>query len=181
MAASAQSVVRMPVSQNPLFEVSTNEVNVSSGDGSDITLGGNLVIKGGSGSYTYRWYTADNRELGTESTLTVNNPGIYNLDISDSCDCVQTVRFNVSNAGVGDIAYGSLRLSPNPTQGPVTVEGFDAVQIAVVGISGRMEYLIDRSGDIIRDFDLSSLPAGQYIVTVSDTEGRVETARIIRK
>lgn len=171
----------MPVEQNPLFEVSTNHVNVSTGDNNAVTLGGDLVIKGGSGTYSYRWYSASDPELGNESTLTVNTPGVYMLDITDTCDCNQTVEFNVSNAAVSDIACGTLRLSPNPTEGPVAVDGFDAVQIAVTGMSGRMECLVDCNGSIIRDFDLSHLPSGQYIVTLSDAEGHVAVARLIRK
>lgn len=178
---SAQSVVRIPVEQNPLFEVSTNYVNVSAGDESGVTLGGDLVIKGGSGSYSYRWYSAAGSDLGYEPTLKVSTPGVYNLDVTDTCDCVQTVEFNVTNAGVDDIAYGTLRLSPNPTEGPVVVDGFEAVQIAVVGMSGRMECVIDRGGYLIREFDLSHLPAGQYIVTLSDSEGHTAVARLVKK
>lgn len=179
--SNAQSVVRMPVAQNPLFEVSTNHVNVSTGGDNGVTLGGDLVIKGGSGTYSYRWYSAAQDDLGNESTLKVNTPGVYKLDITDTCDCLQTVEFNVTNAGVSDIAYGTLRLSPNPTDGPVAVDGFEAVQIAVVSMSGRMECVIDRDGAVISDFDLSHLPAGQYIVTLSDSEGHTAVARLVKK
>lgn len=178
---SAQSVVRMPVEQNPLFEVSANHVNVSASGDNGITLGADLVIKGGSGTYSYRWYSSADRELGNEPTLAVSGPGVYMLDITDTCDCMQTVEFNVTNAGVADIEYGSLVLSPNPSDGPVAVDGFDAVQIAVVGMSGRMELLVDRSGYVIREFDVSDLARGQYIVTLSDSEGHVAVARLIKK
>lgn len=177
----AQSLVKMPVAQNPLFEVSTNEVNVSAGDAPEVTLGGDLVVKGGSGSYVYRWYNNAGNNLGTDATLCVSTPGAYFLDIKDTCDCLQTVRFNVTNAGVNVITADALRLSPNPTDGPVEVAGFDAVQIAVVAMSGQMVALIDMDGEPVRSFDLSNLPAGQYIATLSDAEGHTAVARIIKK
>ena len=54
-ALAAQTYIPMPVSQNPPFEVSTNEVFVEFMSPS-MTIGGSVVVTGGSGNYSYRWY-----------------------------------------------------------------------------------------------------------------------------
>lgn len=179
----AQAVVKMSLQQNPLFEVSTNAVNIAAGDSSvGLTLGGDVVVRGGSGNYSYRWYTATEPSLGIESTITVYKPGIYLLDITDTCDCLQTVEFNITFAGVAIVdGRQTPVLSPNPTFGPVNIAGFNAVQVAVVGMSGRVECVVDRNGLPIDNFDIGMLPAGQYIVTLSDSEGHVSVARLIKK
>ena len=66
---AAQTIVRMPVKQNPIFAVSTNKVELTMPtDGGGVILGGNVVIEGGSGNYSYRWYSPDGKELGNEPT-----------------------------------------------------------------------------------------------------------------
>ena len=134
----AQSVVKIPVAQNPLFEVSANNVAVSVPDGgAGATLGGDLVISGGSGHYTYRWYDGSDVTLGTESTLSILSPGIYYLDIEDTCECLQTIEFNVTTASIDDPGIAMTAITPNPTDGPVEISGFDAIQISSVTRAGK--------------------------------------------
>ena len=66
LGCAAQAIVRMPVEQNPLFEVSTSKVEIAMPEeGGGVLLGGNVVVTGGSGVYTYRWYTPQVKKLGT--------------------------------------------------------------------------------------------------------------------
>lgn len=184
LGAAAQSVVKMPVSQNPLFEVSADNVAVAVPDGSDrVTLGADLVIAGGSGTYTYRWYTPSGDELGEMPTVEVEASGVYLLDITDTCDCLLTVRFDVATAGIDSAeAYSKIILSPNPADGIVEVEGFEPRQITLVDMSGRMAaFKAGAYGSSLSSFDVSTLAPGQYIVCMTDGYGRKATARLIRK
>lgn len=178
---TAQSVVKMNVAQNPLFEVSTNYVTVSVPDSDSAVLGGDLVIAGGSGNYTYRWYDAAGAQLGTEPTLAITHGGVYYLDVKDTCDCLQTVQFNVQTAGIDGVLSQDFTITPSPTDGLIAIRGIDCVQLAVTDMSGRMRMLVDRQGDTIAEADLSALGHGQYIVTVTDAAGRSAAAIIIRK
>ena len=181
---SAQSVVKIPVAQNPLFEVSTNNVAVSIPDGdSGATLGGDLVVTGGSGHYTYRWYDASNANLGSDATLSILTPGIYYLDINDTCDCLQTIEFNVTTASLDAVSMSqAITITPNPTSGPIEIDGIDAVQIAIVSMAGRMEALIvSHDGTPIHSADLGSLAHGQYIVTLTDAQGTTSVCKLLKK
>ncbi len=179
---AAQTIVNMPVAQNPLFEVSTNSVTVSIPDNGGATLGGDLAITGGSGSYTYRWYNNSGATLGSSSTLEVSGPGTYLLDIDDTCDCRQTVTFNVATAGLDDVALDSFSISPNPTDGLVEIRGFEAMQICAVSLSGKMVALIvSEDGAPIADADFSSLASGTYILCLTYRAGNNVSTKLIKK
>jgi hypothetical protein len=161
----SQSVVTMPVRQNPVFEVSTDKVDVTVPDTADeILLGGDLVIKGGSGEYRFNWTDGKGSYLADTPELAVTSPGTYLLTISDTCECSHTVEFSVATAGVDEIT-----------------DGFEPVRITVVDMSGRMVALFTApEGFTLADPDLSNLPSGIYILTLTDASGRNVTSRIIR-
>lgn len=173
----------MTVKQNPLFEVSTNHVNTAlTDDMGSVAIGGDIVVKGGSGTYSYRWYTPSGVELGTDRTLTVTERGSYKLDISDTCDCTQTITFDVTETGgVGNLTMPVLRVTPNPTTGYIEFNGCDAVQLTAVSMTGQLVALIDGDGTAFTSADLGHLSAGTYLVVVTDTAGKVYTAKIIKK
>ena len=180
---AAQSVVKIDVVQNPLFEVSTHSVSLPFPDGTtSLTIGGDLVVKGGSGNYSYRWYDTAGTTLGTSKVLTVNNEGLYLLDIEDTCECVNTIQFAVGVSSVNTaITHQNISISPNPTPGPVEIAGFDAVQLSAVSMSGRVEAIINYDGAIIRQADLSHLSGGQYIIVLTDAEGNTTMSKLIKK
>ena len=180
-AAYSQSVVEMHLPQNPLFEVSTNTVNAGMPEGSaSMTIGADLVIKGGSGTYAYRWYTAAGEELGKEATLTITGIGTYLLDVTDTCDCLQTVEFKVSTASINDVEAPALQITPNPTRGYIELSA-PAVQLTATDMAGRLAALIDAAGETFTSADLSRLSAGTYIVAVTDATGNVFTTKLIKK
>lgn len=184
LSSSAQSVVKIPVVQNPLFEVSTNQVALAFPDGAEsVELGGDLVVIGGSGRYTYRWYDTTGATLGNESTLSIPEGGTYYLDIHDTCDCLQTIEFNISTASIESTTLSQqITITPNPTTGPVEIAGFDAVQIAAVNMAGRMEaLLVATDGMPIHNADFGTLARGHYIITLTDREGNISVRRLIKK
>lgn len=181
-AAYSQSVVEIRLPQNPLFEVSTNSVNAAIPDGTgSLTLGGDIVVKGGSGTYAYRWYTPAGAELGTAAELTVTDGGKYLLDITDTCDCLQTVEFNITSASVDDAFVADVAVTPNPTDGYIEFIGFEAVQLSATSLGGQLAALINASAGTFSSADLSHLAAGAYIVVLTDARGRVFTTKLIKK
>lgn len=176
----AQSVVNIDLHQNPVFEVSTNDVHLAvESTENGITLGGDLIVRGGSGSYDYRWYNADG-EVGTTPAVTVTSPGEYLLDIKDKCDCLQTVHFFVSTSGIELNTVDTLHVTPNPTSGYIEIKGFEAEQLAIVGMSGRLEAVIHSDGTALQSADLSSLASGHYILTLTNAEGHIKVTRLIK-
>lgn len=180
-ACVGQSIVSMPVVQNPLFQVSTNEVHATFPDDlSSLTLGANLVITGGSGTYSYRWYDNAGNELGHESTLEVSAPGSYLLDVTDTCDCLQTVSFNLSLSGVDEIHASEVSIRYDSLCGRIDIAGFDPVQLCAMDMTGRLAAVIDHGGMVFHTADLSSLPGGVYIITLTDSRGSVTSMKLIK-
>lgn len=182
MSASlnSQTIINMPIEQNPLFEVSTNRVDIATISG-NVTLGADLVITGGSGTYAYRWYKGGTT-LSTEPTLTVAEAGTYMLDIDDTCDCRQTITFNVGAAGIETVTAEMLKVYPNPTKGVVHIDGGNVARVAVVNMYGVLVKVVTPSNArTLTEFDLSDLPVGTYILTLANENGSmINTCKIIR-
>lgn len=184
LSASSQSIVKIPVNQNPVFEVSTNLLDVTFPEGAgEMVLGGEIVVKGGSGDYRYVWTDNNGNELGTTPSLSIDRTGTYLLTITDTCDCEQTVTFNVATSSINTITTSaSLSISPNPTDGYIRIEGFEPCQIVAVDMAGHMAALI--SNDDMRpihETNLSFLSPGLYILTLTDARGNSVACRLIKK
>lgn len=179
MGVNAQSVVNLNLKQNPIFGVSTNEVSAVI-EGTGINIGADVVITGGSGHYTYRWYNA-NGDLDTRATLFVNKAGDYYLDVKDECDCKQTVVFHITGtAGVDNVLVKSLKVFPNPTEGPVNIESPKAIsQVLVFSANGTLLRVFNE--DAVSQIDLSSLNAGHYVLQLVTNDGKLLTSKVIKK
>ena len=182
--ASAQSIVEIPAFvQNPVFSVSASSVFLSF-SGEKMTLGGDLVISGGSGTYAYEW-TAEGKVLGTASTLEIYSPGKYVLAISDACDCRKTVTFNVTGQGsVAETSSNGLRVYPIPAADRLTVEarnGKNVMQVSVTSMDGRMVVFCPVESRSKCSVDVSGLPAGQYVLHCVYEGDEVETTMFLKK
>lgn len=154
LTLSSQTRVDIKFKQNPVFGVSTNDVNATFA-GTALTIGADVVITGGSGVYTYRWYQGE-KVIGTDGTLSVEAPGDYFLDVRDQCDCLQTVVFHVLLASSVDGLWSD-----------------DATQTTVFDSQGRLVKVINGSS-----LDSSQLPGGVYIINRTDRNGKVSTRKI---
>ena len=177
----AQTRIEMPVNQNPPFEVSVSEV-ILDFTAPSMTLGGDVVATGGSGSYIYRWYNGE-KEIGTDATLVITEPGEYKLDIKDACDCLNTVIFSVKSASVEGVETEGFALYPNPIKDKLTIKAgeIDLRQVNIVSVSGRL-LLVATDFDLKdeNEIDLSSLPGGEYIVNCVVGDNNVITRKVIK-
>ena len=177
----AQTRIEMPVKQNPPFEVSVSEV-ILDFTAPSMTLGGDVVATGGSGSYIYRWYNGE-KEIGTDATLVITEPGEYKLDIKDVCDCLNTVIFSVKSASVEGVETEGFALYPNPVKDKLTIKAgeIDLRQVNIVSVSGRLMLVatdFDQKDE--NEIDLSSLPGGEYIVNCVVGDNNVITRKVIK-
>lgn len=177
---NAQTHIPMPVSQNPLFEVSTNEVTVEFA-APQMTIGGDVIVAGGSGTYTYRWCRGS-EEISTEAVLTIDEAGVYDLYISDACDCMQHVTFTVQAASVEGVGGDKIALYPNPVTDYLTVAGLRLRQVCVVSMDGALVAVhSDFAPGTTTQINLSTLPAGEYVVNCVTENRDVVTAKIVKK
>lgn len=169
----AQTVIRMPIQQNPPFSVIAPSLSIVLPD-DGITLGADVVVTGGSGNYSYSWLDANGQVLSTEPTLHVTTPGNYTLRVNDECQCELQVTFNLTSSALASIyASEALRIYPNPTHGEVWLSARSGiVQIAAIDMHGRLQRVAacPQQEELTR-FDLSKLPAGNYILQCRRQDG----------
>ena len=169
----AQTVIRMPIQQNPPFSVIAPTLSIVLPDGG-ITLGADVVVTGGSGNYSYSWLDADGKVLSTEPTLHVTTPGNYTLSVSDECQCEHQVTFSLTPSALASVYTSeALRIYPNPTHGEVWLSARSGiVQIAAIDMQGRLQRVAacPQQEELTR-FDLSKLPAGSYILQCRRQDG----------
>lgn len=181
--ANAQTVIDMTFVQNPLFEVSTNDVTASLDNG-PLTLGADVVITGGSGSYTYRWYTQDGETISTDHSLEVTVAGEYLLDVTDQCDCLQTIIFHITGevpAGIHTLqAANVINYDAASTRIDFSTDA-SIYQACIVAMGGRLCRVATAYDGRLNYLDLSTLPPGVYVVQAITTDGNILTHKIIKK
>ncbi len=169
--AAAQTVIDLGFKQNPLFEVSTNSVAAAlPGDGTPLTLGGDLTIAGGSGTYTYLWTDATGAKIGDDATLSVSAPGTYLLTVADQCDCSHEVTFAVEPAGIDAATLTDIRIFTHGTE--LHLEGTEALQLTVFNPAGIMAAILTYSIPT-STFDLGSLQPGIYVIQILTTDNNL--------
>lgn len=184
LSASAQSVVDMSFEQNPLFTLSTYDVTAAIVD-VPLTLGGDLVVAGGSGTYAYRWYNAEGT-LSTEREYMVLHGGDYMLDVTDQCDCLQTVTFHISGEATDLSGINAPSL-----QGAVRYDGTAHVirygaearvqQATVFSADGRLVRLATACDAPLTATSIDDQPAGIYIVQIQTADGALYTQKLTKR
>ncbi len=80
--------------------------------------------------------------------------------------------------GVNDSSdTGNVTVSPNPTNGLVLIDGMNVAELRVCNILGQTLKTIRNSNT----FSVSGLPAGLYLLRITDGEGATVTRRIVVK
>lgn len=185
VSANAQSLIRIPFAQNPPLVVSTENVSVTIPE-SGLELGADLLIEGGDGMYTYLW-TLNNESVGTESTLFVDAPGDYYLEITDGKGCKRSVKFAVVDpTGIKEEQASLLSVYPVLTKGEVYIKSSfnDRLgQVSVVSMDGKLvrvfnAALLEPDGDGVVRINLAGLPAGRYLL-VCAFENQLITKKVV--
>jgi len=69
---------------------------------------------------------------------------------------------------------------PNPTNGMVTIMGENLQQAEVTNMLGQQVLSVQDEGDELR-IDMTSLPSGVYLVTVTDKSGRKSVQKLVKE
>jgi hypothetical protein len=145
----------------PLKLTSSDSVNgVKCFNGNDGAA--SLLVAGGITPYTYIWdANANNQTSLTASNLTV---GTYQVNVADSNGCLFDTTVNVPEPAIMALSTSNVPVSCfDGTDGTVTVNP--------LGGSAPYTYLWDASANNQTTKVASSLIAGGYSVTVTDTNG----------
>lgn len=184
LSVQAQSVIDMSFEQNPLFTLSTYDVTAAIID-VPLKLGGDVVVAGGSGTYAYRWYNAEGT-LSTEREYLVLHGGDYMLDVTDQCDCLQTVTFHISGE-----ATDLSGISAPSLMGAVRYDGAAHLirygaearvqQASIFAADGRLVRIDTACGQPLALTSIDDQPAGAYIVQIQTADGVLYTQKILKR
>ena len=105
--------------------------------------------------------------------VATNNP--YSFVLEEDTELV--ARF--SGAGLDEMDP-SVCFYPNPTTGMVTVRGENLSQAVVTDLLGQQVLSVQGEGDELQ-IDMTALPAGVYLVTVTDRNGRKCVRKAVRE
>ncbi|RZJ71362.1 T9SS type A sorting domain-containing protein [Flavobacterium sp.] len=96
------------------------------------------------------------------------------------------------NGGVGGIYKfdGNLRtndtnavqvsVTPNPTNGVVTVSGFNVANVSVYDLTGKKVYTKDFASIADASVDISALQTGAYVLTATSDTGATKTTKVLK-
>ena len=175
-----QTVINVQIEQNPQLTAVAETVTAEL-SGTGITLGSDLVVEGGDGSYTYLWTDDSGEELGTASTLSVTEPGGYYLAVTDGCQCSVSVKFTVTGTS-GIDAVVADGFSVECVDGKLTVSSAKKIDsVRIVNASGQLVRLVKNglsSGSFTLPLDN---PRGVYIVCCVFDDGTGVVRQIIAK
>ena len=96
---------------------------------------------------------------------------VYGEEESDPVCATATI------TGVNEADNDGIVVSPNPTIGLVRIEGACVAEVKVHNILGQMVKTIQSANT----FSISGLPAGLYLLRITDGEGATVTRRIVVK
>ncbi|MEZ4900764.1 MAG: T9SS type A sorting domain-containing protein [Spirosomataceae bacterium] len=162
---------------------------ISTNTGTVIPLNGSIYLTTNTGNdMTYRWFLNDNIILtATGPRLVATLPGKYAVEISQNGCSITSKTLELTNIPFAPnnpiqskppeilIIKENLQLYPNPVINTLTVAyksdntyDLDAQIVTMEGIKLSKKLLYDNGDVFLNEFDTSSLPAGYYLIRVSD-------------
>ena len=84
--------------------------------------------------------------------------------------------FDYEGSGINNTFNNTIRIYPNPASDMVYMEGAENATITLTSISGK----VIRTEENINSMDISTLPAGIYLISIQN-EDKVQTTRLIKK
>ena len=175
--ASSQTVIDIPFEQFPRLNVMATTVTVNLDNGSGL-LGGDLVVEGGDGIYSYLWTDEGGTELGHEQTLLVEKAGSYYLIVSDGQDCQVSTKFTVTGGnGIENLTSYGMHIALNKKQLTMTYETVP-VQVRIINSAGLLERVYSQLPPSTLTEDVTNLPDGTYMVCVAFANGEAVVVKL---
>lgn len=174
--ATAQSVVTIPLRQNPPLCVIAETVTVDL-PSTPITIGADVTVSGGDGTYTYKWTDSQGTVIGSASTLTITTPGEYYLQVTDGGQCAVTTKFTATSTNaISAVNAGFLITRQGDNVHIVTPQ--PATEVRILNSSGMLLRRYRQQGNATTlNFPLPR-QHGIYIIAVAVKGGNAIVKRI---
>lgn len=143
------------------FNITANSTSANCGASNGTA---SVVVNGGTAPYTYSWSSGNN-------TASVNGlaAGIYTVNVGDASGCIMSANTTVAQGA----APGNIQLSSTP----VSCFGGASGSVTVNANGGQQPYNYQWSNGATTS-SVSGLPAGNYSVSVTTSNGCITTGSI---
>ncbi|MGB6084939.1 T9SS type A sorting domain-containing protein [Moheibacter sp.] len=103
---------------------------------------------------------------------------LFNSSAPDAISFVYTLTGDCTEMGVNDMEKSTVSVYPNPVKDilNISTKNVDVKEVTVLSLSGQV-VASSKSNSV----NLSSLPAGVYVVKVVDAKGNVTTSKVVKK
>ena len=152
---------------------------------------GSMIIDGGVSTGTglsYHWYTNEGNIIGDnhQSTVDVNGPGIYFLEITDihGCKSVKSFRFPlvsnvlVANPDYARISWDQVVRIPVLDNDTDTDHDIDPGSVRIINLPLRGTAVVNKDGTVTYSTKLNKPGNDQFIYEVCDSVGVCDSAKV---
>ncbi|MBC7554885.1 MAG: T9SS type A sorting domain-containing protein [Taibaiella sp.] len=130
---------------------------------------------------SYQWYLNTVTIPGaTTRMVTATSNGSYRVLVTDTFGCIKlSDGYALNNLAVNSIETAApISIYPNPATSMVHVEGAADARVTVSGMEGKVVLEYNKQNDI----NISTLPAGLYMIMVYDQKGnRLHVEKLIKQ
>ena len=135
-----------------------------------------ITVQGGTGSYVYEWSNGE-----TTEDLSSVGAGSYSVNVTDDNGCTVSINITLSQPDAIQIVVESI--VPGPHIMSDITSPFGSISIDVFSCNLDAQFSYSWQSELDSSFssqaqDVSNLFAGNYYVTVTDTDGNSITAEI---
>jgi PKD repeat protein len=143
------------------------------------------------GATTYFWDFGDGTTNNTSAipVHTYNTPGLFwvvTLIVNNDCGDDDTLKASLAQINIEENLLGSITMYPNPTSNQFTIEIPVILQPEMLGIRvvdkrGSLLYEGATEGETQHRIDMTSWPAGTYIVEIRGRNGIIRKQLVVTK
>lgn len=172
----AQTIIKTNVCQPAMFFLGPQKSYIPFEQGTQVLIGNNLEIYGGSGHFTFSW-ELNGSQLSTEPLLTVDKPGNYTLTVNDGVSCLATAYYYVgTGTSVNFNNSQAINIYPNPVKNHFFIDyqnNLDIKNITIYNLSGQLlkQFNINIANE--SGIDVSDLYNGHYMVVFTTNKNKI--------
>lgn len=128
---------------------------------------------------TYTWTRNDTVIAGSSNTITISQPGVYEVYTDGGCPNASGPIYIIDCTGVGEtMEAAGVEVYPNPAQDELTIKtNFNNYTLTILNTLGQVVERGAKSGSVV--MDVSRYNAGVYYIQIETGNGHLVTGKFV--